>query len=471
MLRKTANTDPNGGWAPLVQTTGDFQLTVQTKRLAFNSSANANRYSLTDGGGNGYGLYLNFNDGKLYLEKRALWSSTILGTAAPVGSGITAGQWYTLRLIRAGSSLTAEAYIGKAYPGLDSPAAIVTAADGTYGGFTQVNVNGGYDYDTDDVRVTTPSSEAATGYLLKYATKYIVDDGTTPGMGESRFSDAVTGEGLGIPKSPGSQECYRVNVKNIVSGNDRTPNSQFFFSLKSEDENHNLSPMSNVAKGVTALSSLVYNMVSVPKVPNPDTPAGVFGDDVGSPLYLYRWDSRGVGHERGCYDGLPNPYNPNNEVPACTQLTATQEGSGYFLWSPRLDVVLDAPAGSTDVAATSCTGELGQSFQCYVFPLQEGWNMTGNPFGKEVDVSAMKVRRSVQPPGQSPVGTTMTFQGAVAAGWIGTGGIYTYNGTNYTYDVCDALVCNPVLQPWKGYWVWLGTSAVNTTYDLLIPLP
>ncbi|MBI5756480.1 MAG: carbohydrate binding domain-containing protein [Nitrospirae bacterium] len=326
-------------------------------------------------------------------------------------------------------------------------------------------------------------STPVTGYVLKYSTKKIVD-GITPGMGEVLFSNATTIDDLGIPKSPGTQECYKVKVNNIISQNDRTPNTQFFFALKSGDENQagndgilntqddNLSSISNVAQGLTAMSSNAYNMVSVPKVPNPNSPADVFGDDVGSPLYLYWWDSRGVGHDQGCYDGLPNQFNPNNVNPPCTQITAIQEGKGYFLWSPRQDVVLDAPVGSSEVTPASCTNELNQSFNCYVYTLKEGWNTIGNPFGKEVDVSAVRIRETKQQELTTTI-TTAPFLQAVNNNWIGNA-IYSYNGTAYSYDICDNTGCNPVLQSWKSYWVWLysqGGAGEITTYYLLIPMP
>lgn len=318
------------------------------------------------------------------------------------------------------------------------------------------------------------SSTPVTGYILRYSTKNIVDDGGAAGMGEVLFSNAATSDNIGIPKSPGDQECYKVKVQNNVSGNDRTPNTQFFVALKSEDENHNLSPLSNVVQGLTAMSSNVYGMVSVPKVPNPNTPAAVFGDDISpSTLYLYGWDSRGVGQDQGCYDGLPSPYNPNNISPSCTTISTIQPGNAYFLWSPRLDISLDVPSGSTDVPATTCTDEFGQNFTCIIFPLQVGWNMIGNPFVKEVDVNAIKVRETKQQ-GPDTIITTVPFlEAATVRNWIGNA-IYTYNGTNYTYESCDATICSSVLQPWKGYWIWLLAQeggGGNATYDLLIPRP
>lgn len=314
------------------------------------------------------------------------------------------------------------------------------------------------------------ASTPVTGYLVKYSTRRLVDDVSILGMGDVSFTDAVSASGLGVPKSPGSRECYKVLVENKVSSNDRTPNSQFFFRVASEDENHNLSPASNRVQGLTALQSNSYNMISIPKVPS-GSPVNVFGN-VSSPpryteLYLYQWDSRGAGHDTGCYDGWPSPYNPNNVSPNCMQITSIREGMGYFLWSPRLDVVL-VPTGFSDVPAASCTDESGQPFLCYQLPLQEGWNMIGNPFGREVTVNSLKVREMTA---QGGVATVTFLQAVNSRGWMGNA-LYTHNGTNYTYETCDTTQCLMVLQPWKSYWLWLHNSGgIGTSYELMIPMP
>ena len=465
----TVNTDPNGGRASLQQkqTIDDFELILYTRLVSLIQSP-TNRYSITDSSGNGYGLFLNFALEELYVERRKDWGSTFLGTAS-AGSGVlTVGQWYTLRFTKVGQSLTARAYIGRVDPSTANPVATVTATDSIpLSSFSQVNVNGGYVYDTDDVRVNA-LDKPVTAYLIRYSTKYIVDDGITPGMGEITFTNATPVQVTGLPKSPGSQECYTIQVQNILAGNDgipgtaddidRTPNTQFFFAIKAEDENYNLSSLSNVAQGLTAMSSYLYNMVSVPKAPNPNAPASVFGDDVSpSSLYLYQWNSRGVGSDQGCYDGLPGQYNPYNVIPACTGISDIKEGNGYFLWSPRTDIVLDVPPGSTDVSTDVCTDELGQGFTCYTLLLKTGWNMFGNPSWKEVDVARINI--------QDPSGSVKSFQNAVASGWI-EGAIYAYNGINYTDEACNSVSCNAVIQPWKGYWV----SEMWQPMDTIMPM-
>jgi hypothetical protein len=51
--------------------------------------------------------------------------------------------------------LTAEVYIGRVDPASGTPELSVGATDGSLGAFTQINVNGGRDFDTDDVSVVT----------------------------------------------------------------------------------------------------------------------------------------------------------------------------------------------------------------------------------------------------------------------------------------------------------------------------
>ena len=71
--------------------------------------AKTNCYSLTDASGNGYGLCLNYNDGKLYLNRRTTWGITNLGTATTFHDGTHSNSWLTLQLTKVGSQLTAKA--------------------------------------------------------------------------------------------------------------------------------------------------------------------------------------------------------------------------------------------------------------------------------------------------------------------------------------------------------------------------
>jgi len=156
VLKKAANDDPNGGKATLANSVGDFELTVYTKRLSIGVARTNSCYSLTGSSGNGYGLCLNYGDGKLYLNKRDSWNMTNLGTAVALAGGAVVNQWYTLQLTKQGSNLSATVYLGKVMPFTTTPIASTGTSTnvGNYTNLTQVNVNGGYDYYTDGVKVT-----------------------------------------------------------------------------------------------------------------------------------------------------------------------------------------------------------------------------------------------------------------------------------------------------------------------------
>ena len=151
VLRKSGSNDPNGGWAPLDEPVSDFELVVFTRRIDA-AGGTANRYSVTDAAGNGYGIYISYNSHQLLLERRDAWASTTVGTVAIPG-GMVAGQWYTLRIRHEGGGLSAVVYSGQVDPVGATPIAQVSASDTSHVSFTQVNVNGGYTFDTDDLWV------------------------------------------------------------------------------------------------------------------------------------------------------------------------------------------------------------------------------------------------------------------------------------------------------------------------------
>ena len=262
------------------------------------------------------------------------------------------------------------------------------------------------------------------------------------------------------------------------------------------------------AKGITPLVPYAYNMVSVPYHPNPNTPKDVFGDDVGAPLYAYWWKSSGIDWDNGCYEGVPAPYTDPQKNPAnqCTTQTSAQffkeirEGLGYFLWVPPGKIVLDVPSSSTAVPAENCVAEGygqeawcvnlgGSAFNYYVLPLQEGGNMIGTPFDKEIYLTSFDLNlngvteraemglyvRETDRQGRTKV---VEFQNAVhSEHWIDKS-VYTYNGVKRTEEVCSpknqqdpvGTGCRIVIQPWKGYWIWLQRSAqTGQEYEILIP--
>ena len=151
VLRKFGFNDPNGGTGALL--TGDLEVTVETLKVN-TAGGNLNRYSVTDEGGNGYGISLNSSSGRLSIDRRDAWAITALAFSADsLAGGMVLGDWYTLRLIRNRGELIAEAYLGQVDPVSSKPVLVATAEDFSYTDFTQFNVNGGYDFDTDNIRV------------------------------------------------------------------------------------------------------------------------------------------------------------------------------------------------------------------------------------------------------------------------------------------------------------------------------
>ncbi|NOQ13838.1 MAG: S8 family serine peptidase, partial [Methyloprofundus sp.] len=152
ILRKVSNNDPNGGWAPLGATLNDFDLVLYTRKPNA-MGGNAIRYSLTNASGNGYGITLSNPSGELSIEKRNAWKGSSLIRNVSLPEGMVLDQWYTMHLSRQGNVLSAAVYIGRVEPGSVVPAAELSTSDSTYSTFSQVNINGGYDFDTDNVRI------------------------------------------------------------------------------------------------------------------------------------------------------------------------------------------------------------------------------------------------------------------------------------------------------------------------------
>jgi len=222
VLRKTVNGDPNGGKALLTNAVSDFDLTLYTKRLV-TTTAQANRYSLTTESGSGYGLYINFNDISLNLERRNSWSATTLLSSVPLTGGVVNGEWYTLQLTRQGDQLTANVYVGKVEPAASLPLATISATDAAYNDFTQVNVNGGFDYDTDDVRVVSLVKEWPTG-----GSEIYLGERTLFGVAQGVVDTSETS--LIIPNTvvPGSYALVaRADLYDTVNEIDETNNTLF----------------------------------------------------------------------------------------------------------------------------------------------------------------------------------------------------------------------------------------------------
>jgi hypothetical protein len=156
VLRKSGADDPNGGSALLAAMASDFELVVHTRKVN-TVGGSWNRYSITDSAGNGYGVYLAYDSGQVGVERRDRWTAAVKrASAGSLPGGLKLGDWYTLRLIRQGSNLTAEVFEGRITPAAANPALQVTMVDASHGGATQININGGRDFDTARVTLLVP---------------------------------------------------------------------------------------------------------------------------------------------------------------------------------------------------------------------------------------------------------------------------------------------------------------------------
>jgi len=284
-------------------------------------------------------------------------------------------------------------------------------------------------------------------YNIRYSTLKIVDDAATPGVGEIRFSDATAANAALTPKAAGSTETFTVTGL--------TPNTPYYFAMKSTDAKPWTSPMSNVVNGsatppvpsTNLMSS--WNMVSVPMTPSPADVATVFGQSVGVPVNIRKWVSTGTTNQTGSFVTL----SPTDMV---------QSGVGYFLESPDATRFLN-PAGSANAAAT------------FSIALQQGWNIIGNPYTKDIKLDTTCVSRN----GGAGTctssvndGNFKSYANAVAAGWVGNA-LYRWDGTSYTfrtYNDPDPTL-KATLQLWQGYWLQVTDANAANTYSLVVVKP
>jgi hypothetical protein len=307
---------------------------------------------------------------------------------------------------------------------------------------------------------TAPSDDNAVSgvgqagsYDLRYATSPIVDGGA--GAGQVNFSAATSVSGLSAPKAAGSFET--ATVSGLI------PNTIYYFALKSTNT-IGTSAMSNLAggdnttngsaAGRTALRTSL-NMVSVPLVPNPSDPISAFQDDIGGVPQLWSWQSITLGMVEGV-DGCYNQYPLGTASLPCVDITTLVPGKGYFIQGGGNRPVIDVSVGSTPVTTSTLCGQPNS----YSIPLQLGWNIIGDPFPNKLTFSTVYVRKN---------GTTCAdFGTAVTNGWVGNS-VYDYNGSGYNFT----LYSSAVLDPWKGYWLWVMNNNVlnGNTYELIVPQP
>jgi hypothetical protein len=150
VLLKTANNDSHGGYCPFNNgDLSDFEAVFRTKRINENGG-NQNRYGIEDGSFNGYGPRMaDFNSlpSAFAIERRTG------GGGANIASKNTSAYqwntWMTVKFRKYGSTLEFELY--------DSSGSLVesiSAANSLYNSFDRFVVHGGWEFYTDDIRVT-----------------------------------------------------------------------------------------------------------------------------------------------------------------------------------------------------------------------------------------------------------------------------------------------------------------------------
>ncbi len=127
--------------------------------------------------------------------------------------------------------------------------------------------------------------------------------------------------------------------------------------------------------------------------------------------------------------------------------TPLQVGRGYWI---------QVPATHTP----SIRGEVADDTQPYTVPLQQGWNLIGNPWLENLmwNLSAISVELG---------GQTRSLAEAQAAGWV-EDYAWGWDGTKYAlvYDASIVPGVSSQLQAWKGYWFY-----AHQPCNLVLPPP
>jgi hypothetical protein len=330
-------------------------------------------------------------------------------------TGLTAGTqyWFSVKAVDAvgqlsslsGSPTATTSVLSS--PDLSAPAAITDLAI----------VGSSATSSSLDVSWTAVADDAPSEPVTEYDVRYAAFP----------LTDLTFLQGLRVaapqPANPGSNE--RITLVGLSS------NTQYFVAIRVIDEAGNAS-LSNVAVGQTGLRR-GYTLVSIPKTLSAptNTVLSVFGDDV-SPLIVYRWSSRGVDVDTGCYDGFPSAFTFDPQY-TCAAIQTVGTGLGYYLYNPSESTgglaVLDA-VGSPVTAPT------------YDVPLALGFNMVGNPYEREIHLSAVTVRQGTAGP--------VSYQQAVANGWVGPSVLLFDGVVSHPYGVTDP---EAIFTPWNGGWI------------------
>jgi len=154
VARKTGSGDPNGAIKQMSKSVDDFEMVLYSKK-GDDTGGDLLRYSITkDLTGNGYGFFL--TPSILSIEKRD--GSFVSTEIQRSNHGWNLGEWNTFRFIKDGRILTLEYYKNQIVDvnnfDNETPTGIITTLDNSFSnGFNYVAINGGSEFDTDDISV------------------------------------------------------------------------------------------------------------------------------------------------------------------------------------------------------------------------------------------------------------------------------------------------------------------------------
>ena len=144
-LIKTGNDDSNGGFIDFGITLSNIEIYAKTNRINA-VGGSANRYSITQNTGNGYGFYTaNYGASTSYrIETR----NTNTGSTLITGSNFATNQnaWYIQRFSYFNQNILFD-FLDNSYTLLNSASGL----DTTYSSFSRFNVHGGREFLTDDI--------------------------------------------------------------------------------------------------------------------------------------------------------------------------------------------------------------------------------------------------------------------------------------------------------------------------------
>lgn len=183
-------------------------------------------------------------------------------------------------------------------------------------------------------------------------------------------------------------------------------------------------PQTSLLNGPTVNLLTGYNLVGIPRIINGQSLDGhaAFGSQS-----TYRWRP-----DLGYY----------TEVTAAEPVSA---GEGYFSYK----------AGNS---LPEFEGYMDFQDAEYAWPLKAGWNIVSTPFGKNIRLADIKVRKGSEAP--------LNWQEAAAAGWL-LNAVYSFNGSDWGNTYSWDSGTNAVLIPWVGYQIYLNNT--DAAYTLIFP--